>query len=182
MNTRKDNICPYFLKGKCKFGNQCRSKHERPNTTDMIIENSTQPNPTPVPQNQPQPNIQQPNQNICRFYLQGNCKKGESCPYFHGFSSTLRNLVEEAYQQSELLAIEMLNNENFVTCNSTSFQIWTLNPSFKFINEVKVEGTISKLITFNGNVIVATKQEKMYVLNSQSFIKNLFDTHQYIFI
>lgn len=192
---KSTKICEFFLKGKCKYGVNCRNLHPNGNPqmqqqNSMSIDSNFQSygnNQSVSFQNQhrPGPNVVlAKDKTLCKFFLTGNCSN-KNCQYLHGFSTTLRNIQSELAHQTEIIQVAALNKENFLTCDSSCFKVWTLNPSFTQINEQPIEGTISKLVVSNGKVIIGTFQELMYGFFFKFIFSNsqiLFENIIYIFI
>jgi hypothetical protein len=51
------SICKFFLKGKCKYGDECRFIHNNP--------------------------VEEKTSSACKFFVRGNCKYGYGCRFIH---------------------------------------------------------------------------------------------------
>lgn len=177
MNPNRNQICQYFLRGCCRYGNNCRLIHpgfnDNPGGNGMDVENTSNPNPSIPIVN---PNTSTSNQNedklICIYFKQGKCTKGDKCYYFHGYTKTLKNL-EKKQCQSEILQIVAFDKVNFITCELSSFSVWTIDPTFNLINTQQIEGRITKLLVSNGKVIIASQINSMYGFFSNFSFKHL---------
>eukprot|EP00971_Amphidinium_carterae_P148424 2942344-Amphidinium_carterae.3 len=63
--AKEQGVCFDWLKGKCKRGDQCKYKHEKPTMPAA---------PSPSPSRKKTP---------CKFFLKGTCNKGSDCPFSH---------------------------------------------------------------------------------------------------
>jgi hypothetical protein len=92
----EDVNCVFFLRGKCKFGAQCKFLH--PADLDASQDSSSSPHRTSSPDHRSKalvqadkdifdlemierslPRISTP----CKFFLAGNCARGDQCRYTH---------------------------------------------------------------------------------------------------
>lgn len=70
-SSRRNAPCAHFLRGNCRFGDQCQNSHAIvPNVPEVDKPNDSGP-----------PHLKVPS---CRYYSIGACKKGSACPYIHG--------------------------------------------------------------------------------------------------
>jgi hypothetical protein len=73
------NLCPFFQKGSCKFGNNCRNSHQIQNGGDFPRSNNQR---IPINVNNPNPNKNISKQKgVCTFFLQNKCNAGANCKY-----------------------------------------------------------------------------------------------------
>jgi hypothetical protein len=84
MNPEEDpnqkKVCFAFVKGgTCKFGDRCHFSHDVPKNAMMRRKKS-------MDESQSKPSFP-PSRNSstvpCNFFLKGNCKKGQECPFLH---------------------------------------------------------------------------------------------------
>ncbi len=68
MNPNKNKICPFFLKGNCKYGENCYNYHPPGGEVQMQDQN---PNPKPSHYTNPKG---APKSKICKFFLEGSCE------------------------------------------------------------------------------------------------------------
>lgn len=168
MQIPKKAICQFYLKGKCKFGENCKCIH--PGNITPMISNLPAPNPY-SPHDAFMKNYQYPNSlNLCKYFIKGKCTK-DKCSFYHGFSDTLQTLQTKKAHDNEIIDLVALNNEIFITCDIAGFIAWKLDPKLDIVEEKKIEeGTICKLIVSNGRIIIASKVESMYGFIFQLFV------------
>jgi hypothetical protein len=82
-NTPK--VCPFFLKGDCRYGDRCRNMHVKltPNVSNkkkLINEES----------------LEKFSRIPCKYYRQGHCPFGDACYYLH--SDIYFNNLNDMYQ------------------------------------------------------------------------------------
>lgn len=170
MNSYRP-VCSYYLQGKCKYGDRCKNYH--PPNINLNTNNNQGPAPIPVNaggnnapvsfSNQNDRNlIEPPDKRICIFFYNGQCKKGNRCEHRHVFSINLENVQRETGHNTEITQIAQFNNDYFITCNDSSFKLWTLSPNFHSVKEETIEGKICKLVVSNQKMIIASQIEKMY--------------------
>lgn len=145
-------ICPYFLKGKCKFGNKCKNLH------------SNNINPQIDPNQMQDINIMQ-NQNLnnytCNYFIQGNCKKN-NCNLFHGYGNKLQYLFYKKVIQNQIINIVLISENKFILCDEHTFKIFLLGDSFNQIGETTLpEGKINKLFYSKGKIIIVFIKETL---------------------
>lgn len=150
--------CPYYSKGFCKFGQNCRNYHPQGqpqnfHMSDTDAKMSTGPNQNSV---------------SCKYFSMGKCTN-KSCPYFHGYGNVLQQVYSEQGSETNITNMAMISNSKFITSSETSYKIWTIQPEFQVLQEQKIEGKITKLIYSNGKIIFSTLQETMYVKTSCEF-------------
>ena len=142
------NICPYFLRGECNFGDKCKNSHQIPQQFVNV-------NPQFTPNKKDK---------TCKFFLEGKCTK-KNCPYFHGYGNKLLNLT--TYNNAHDMPIKFfaqINENKFISCDENSFKIWGFNPGFEKLKEEKIpEGIIHNLIYSNGKIFIINNITKMYV-------------------
>lgn len=178
MMNNKGKICPFFLKGNCKYGTNCKNIHpngqmsmqmnQQKMTTDNEMNdgmNFNSPPPTFVG------NVKQNQSKICVFFLKGNCTN-QNCSYFHGYGNNLQHISTTQAQQKAILGIVAINDIKFVTYDENSFKIWVMSPNFSCFQENQVEGKITRLIYSKGKIIYASQIESMYA-QKQTLTKNL---------
>lgn len=56
-DTSRRGMCTHFLRGNCRYGNNCKFSHERTDRKKTVL---------------------------CRYFLAGNCRRGKSCKFAHG--------------------------------------------------------------------------------------------------
>ena len=90
-------ICQFFLKGTCKFGDECHNQH-------IIPPNMQQNHPHGTPQN---PNAHHARSSTCRFFLKNACKN-PNCPFFHGYDDQLQfvNLIRNDKEINNLIKMD----------------------------------------------------------------------------
>ena len=137
-------ICEFFLKGKCKFGNQCHNLHTFP------------PNYQSNPMTKPQSHHHAPKNSVCTFFLKNACTR-PNCPFFHGYGNFLQHV--KTYENEKIINnLIKVNEKEFISCDESSFKIWGFNPGFEKLKEEKIpEGIIHNLIYSNGKIFIINK-------------------------
>lgn len=81
-----DNLCPFFQKGSCKFGDNCRNKHQiangasftrNNNNINKTFQNNNNTNTMNIGGNSEK--IINKNKGICTYFLQNKCNSGVNC-------------------------------------------------------------------------------------------------------
>lgn len=95
-------VCKHYQSGACKFGDRCRDRHVGPSITTMM---TIGPNGTLIPISVPAPPVYPgipirssaftmgttapksaaggARKSVCKFYQEGKCKNGDTCPFVH---------------------------------------------------------------------------------------------------
>ena len=112
--------CPYFLRGSCQYGSQCRKSHIA--TAPQAVQLQTNPGnswrqkATDNPPAGKAPSMAgysptfgpSANQNSipaeCKYYSQGNCTKGDSCTFRHTASSAVVPIKATAFGECKFHA------------------------------------------------------------------------------
>ena len=79
MTDVSEEICNNYLAGKCRFGEECRRKHEGDIPQDNIEE---RPKKTRKPR-APKDDDADVSGEVCKNYLSGKCRLGENCRRIH---------------------------------------------------------------------------------------------------
>ena len=153
MLPPQPEICPFFLKGKCKFGNKCKKLHSK-----NII--------PPIDTNQMQDINPMQNQNLnnytCNYFIQGNCKKN-NCNLFHGYGNKLQYLFYKNITKNQIINIILISENKFILCDEYTFKIFIIeNNEINQIGEKTLqEGKIHKLFYLNGKIIIVNIKDTM---------------------
>ena len=147
------DICPYFQRGNCKFGNKCHNSHMIPNQSQN--------------QNQNQPQIQNQNQNfgqhICKFFmtpLKNPCKNPNNCQYFHGYGNNLQNEVSLPEFDSDITNLLKISNEMFlVSTKNNTLKLYQFTPKLEEKPFQLIQGIIIKKILFSNNLFIIVSEE-----------------------
>jgi len=138
----KKNICPFFLKGICKFGEKCKNAHI-------------------LPQNQSTPSVHS-NHNICKFFLMNSCKNENHCKFFHGFGDSLMHIktIENVTESQIITNLVKMDNTKYIISDEQSF-IVRFAGNDEEVKETlnKEEFKIGKMIYSNNKVIFGLKKE-----------------------
>lgn len=97
-STSDDNnpkVCPFFLKGDCRYGDRCRNMHVRltPNVSNKkkLINEESLEKFSKIP---------------CKYYRQGHCPFGDACYYLHRIDDQqqyymYQNNIPNMYQEDQ---------------------------------------------------------------------------------
>ncbi|KAI5895003.1 uncharacterized protein SCHCODRAFT_02598251 [Schizophyllum commune H4-8] len=102
------DVCRFWLKGTCMHGKNCRYKHS--NESRNVFDKSPAPrgnstsraSPRGSSTSSPAPwgsSASAPGRDVCRFWLKGDCKYGNSCRYEH--SNESRETAQRGYNSSK---------------------------------------------------------------------------------
>ncbi|KAJ8092739.1 hypothetical protein PM082_007068 [Marasmius tenuissimus] len=81
LNSPQSQICHFFLKGRCSYGEKCFKSHGRNGgAVDPQINEPKSPSDTRSVQNSPFSGIPT---KPCVYWLQGKCLKGNNCTFLH---------------------------------------------------------------------------------------------------
>jgi hypothetical protein len=150
------NICPYFIRGICKYGNNCHYLH--------IIPNQNQNNQNQQAQNQNfNQNLNQKQQHICRFFmtpLKNPCKNSNNCQYFHGYGFNLQNEVSLGQFDSEITNLLKISNEMFlISTKNNTLKLYQFTPKLEEKPFQLIQGIVIKKILFSNNLFIIISEE-----------------------
>ena len=143
-------ICEFFLKGKCKYGNQCHNLHQYP------------PNFQQNPSSKPHSFSNFRNQKssaICTFFLKNACTK-QNCPYFHGIGNILQHV--KIFKSDKIINnLIKVDEKEFIACDEQAF-IVRFSDNVKEVKEsLNKEGyKIGKMIYSGNKIIFGLKKEE----------------------
>ena len=154
--SNKKGICPYFLKGCCRFGDKCKNSHDT-QMSDDSQKSSDQPAPTSFNNDQ---NLNQ-SKNTCRFYLQDKCTN-KACTYFHGYNDRLKHLKKINEHKNEINNFVKMDDTKFISSDCQDFYVRNISENVKDYKEtINQEYKIGKIIFSSNNVICAIQKEGM---------------------
>eukprot|EP00971_Amphidinium_carterae_P138543 2745135-Amphidinium_carterae.1 len=90
--AKEQGVCFDWLKGKCKRGDQCKYKHEKPTLPAA-----------------PSPSPRQRSKTMCKFYLKGTCNNCLKDLTVHSLTRSIgrhREMEERGHQKGKDLATE----------------------------------------------------------------------------
>ena len=129
-------ICPYFLKGNCRYGDNCKNLHQG---------------------NPPQNNHQS---KVCTFFLKDSCSKPD-CHFFHGYYDILEHVKKIENHQNPINNLINMDDTKFISSDERTFYIrFSVNDEFH-IETIKEDYKIGKLIYSSEKVICAIQKEEM---------------------
>lgn len=145
----ENQICPYYVKGYCRYGDKCRNYHP-PN--QQIA--------------QQVPNINQNNLNSnkknCIYFLKNGCTN-KNCHYFHGFGDSLKHIktIEKACD-NEIINLVKMDDTKYITSDEQSFIIRFIQNDESLKETLNKNGfKIGKMIYGNNKAIFSLKKEGM---------------------
>ena len=132
------NICTYFLKGCCRYGQQCKNLH--PDNQMNVDESKSTPAPS----------------NTCKFFLTNSCNK-QNCPYFHGYCNKLKHIKLIQGQNNNITNLITFNDTQFIFSDEEKYFIGNTSGVNKKEN-VDENCKIGKMIFSNNKVIFAAEK------------------------
>lgn len=146
--SNKKTICPYFLKGICKFGDKCHFSHD---ISMMDDSSNIKPAPTDFKQQSQSPNT-------CRFFLDNKCTN-KNCPYFHGYCDRLQNLRVIGDHFNEINNLVNMDDTKYISSDPQVFYVRYSGNSDNHKETINQEYKIGKLI-FSGNKVICVVQKE----------------------
>jgi len=140
-------ICEFFLKGKCKFGNQCHNLHTFP------------PNYQSNPMTKPQSHHHAPKNSVCTFFLKNACTR-PNCPFFHGYGNFLQHV--KTYENEKIINnLIKVNEKEFISCDEKAFIVRFTDNRKEEPQSLSKEGyKIGKMIFSGNKIIFGLKKEE----------------------
>eukprot|EP00761_Pharyngomonas_kirbyi_P012984 gb/GECH01013011.1/.p1 GENE.gb/GECH01013011.1/~~gb/GECH01013011.1/.p1 ORF type:complete len:636 (+),score=158.98 gb/GECH01013011.1/:1-1908(+) len=138
---RSNTICKFFIQGNCKAGDNCKFSH------DISIRGSpSSRSPSISPLQSLSPGMEYSsfvsddtqslesstsgsngsnsnNQSICKFFLQGYCRKGDRCPFKHELSKSSEPPHRGSPQSSPLQTQNLVDTGDFDSSRSFEFPL-----------------------------------------------------------
>jgi hypothetical protein len=135
MPSKNAIICPYYIKGQCKFGKKCKNIHP-----DII-------NP-------------QTNQNVpvCTFFLKDKCTKNKNCHYFHGYSNILEHVNKIVNHNSNINNLLNMDESKFISSDEKTFYVGFSGNENPHEETIAQDYKIGKLIYSSEKVICAIEK------------------------
>jgi hypothetical protein len=140
-------ICPFYLKGNCKFGDKCKNYHPPNQSVAKQVPNIN--------------HSQNSNHNNCKFFLTNSCNKNDNCHFFHGFGDSLMHIktIENACD-NEIINLVKMDDTKYIVSDEKSFIVRFTQNDYNF-RPVKVKASkIGKLIFGNNKVIFSLVREE----------------------
>lgn len=139
-------ICPFFLKNMCKYGQNCRYSHE--------IEE------VPMTPNYPQKNN---NQKLipCTFFLKNSCTKKNNCNFFHGYAGRLQHVKTIDNHKNEINNLVNMDDTKYISSDCQVFYVRFSGNDDVHGENIEQDYKIGKLIYSSNKVICAVMKEGM---------------------
>ena len=130
------NICPFYLNGKCKFGDKCKNLHQG---------------------NPPQNNHQS---KVCTFFLKDSCSRSD-CRFFHGYCDILEHVKKIENHQNPINNLINMDDTKFISSDERTFYIRFSGNDNVHEETIAEDYKIGKLIYSSEKVICAIQKEGM---------------------
>ena len=130
------NICPFYLNGKCKFGDKCKNLHQG---------------------NPPQNNHQS---KVCTFFLKDSCSRSD-CRFFHGYCDILEHVKKIENHQKPINNLINMDDTKFISSDERTFYIRFSGNDNVHEETIAEDYKIGKLIYSSEKVICAIQKEGM---------------------
>lgn len=148
MSDKK--ICPFFLRGICRYGAGCKDLHEYPNSNPGNSIN-------PIPKN--------PNQNTkstnCKYFFTNTCNKGSNCPFFHGYADRLQHIKTIDNHQNQINNLVNMDDTKYISSDNQVFYVRFSGNDDLHGENISSEYQIGKLIYSSNKVICSIQKNGM---------------------
>lgn len=142
--SNKKQICQYFLKGNCRFGDKCHNSHDI-----SMIDDTTNAQPAPPTFNQ---------QKACKFFLENKCTN-DKCHFFHGYCDRLQHVKTIKDHLNEINNLVNMDNVKFISSDKQSFYVRYSRNDDSHKQTISQEYKIGKL-TFSSNKVICGIQKE----------------------
>ena len=146
--SKKQQICPYFLKGNCYFGKNCHNYH--PSDVPMSISSSQSQNPQYTQHDK-----------TCKFFLTNSCNKNNNCEYFHGYCDRLQYVKTFGNHINKINNLVNMDEVRYISSDSSIFCVRFSGNDEPQIQNINGEYKIGKLISSSNKIICAIQKEGM---------------------
>ena len=143
--SNKKQICPYFLKGNCRFGDKCFNSHD----ISMIDDTTNNTQPAPPTFNQ---------QKTCKFFLENKCTNSK-CHFFHGYCDRLQHVKTIKDHLYEINNLVNMDNVKFISSDIQSFYV-RYSSNDEFYKETISQGYKIGQLTFSSNKVICGIQKE----------------------
>ncbi|CAH8865621.1 unnamed protein product [Trichobilharzia szidati] len=130
MLKEERQICPFYLKNRCVYGDRCINLHCQP---DDRLPVQSQKSPPP-----------------CKFYLRGYCHNGDSCKFSHSGNVSSRYIYQRSTNQFPDTNYSGNSSSQNRSSDSQRNQIFTNN---KAVNEQRTTDSLSSLSSNRSNPV-----------------------------
>ena len=132
MPTNNKIICPFFLKGHCKFGKKCKNIHPD-NMNNQIT-------------------------SVCKYFLKDSCTKNKDCHYFHGYYNILEHIKKIVNHNSNINNLLNMDENKFISSDDKTFYVRFTENDNSHDETIAQDYKIGKLIYSSEKVICAIEK------------------------